>query len=711
MTPEQLSEFQNDENELTSRLLSAASPRLILAALSLLDSSKGFHDILQVLLEPFATIVEGRRGSDPRAKLQDSTNMTFNGYVKFLLTTIADDPEFNLPTWRLITNSSVANSMMVSTVINKVWPILCFNKSNHRQVVPQQKGIARIITLLLPSEKELIRDVKSSLDEVAAVQFAQGFATRLILEALLRHAPDGALAKQDSEEEEEELKEQEETVTLFNAAVQKLAITNQALLLEDSATLTTKTSGTSSPSLPTFYNPFKEAPSTPVIDQPLLSTGQIHSIPLVETTDWDRVSSGVTRRSLLSTPKVASGKPLVQRSLMGFLSPTPAAQAAPSSTDRMANWVSRAEAVSTLEPFQQYAATAQEEFFKLYCPMIEYSQGKQFKTALTLFLITWACNRNPPRADQLYRQRYSKTGMLIPSISGFFYQFKQTEETVSSSGSLRRGLANPSLATTVFNPDEHLDLYVRAAQSEFEHYFPYTFKILVALLESEIYKASMENTDFNLVQGERSSRARHLQRYLVEIKRLQQVLFGFSNPAEDSNKIIKSYSMLSFHLITWNSAFARGDLRLLHHNFVERYALYNLVPLCLSSPEHKTVIFQDALWFLNYRCIECYRAGGCNLWCRYCPEVGGGVIKAQVQQQRRLPPQYRADFQAARTAAKGRLSQATWAAMQSPVIELLDEATTDSTASQAGSQATSNLLRALAHQHLITDHLPIHLEF
>ena len=732
MTPSQLSEFQDDVTNRSAEQLEAALPQLMLAALELLNSSDATaHEALISLLDPFYNTVNDRRSIDPRARLSATSIMPFPDYVSFLLSTIEEDADFGLPTWRLITNSSLVNALNLATVLNKLWPVLCFDKSNHRTILTQHKGLARIIALLLPSDKELLKVVKSSLEDSTAVNFAHNFAPRFLLEALLRCAePTDQQGLQENAEQQ--VTEVEDTVAVIDSAVRNLAMNTDSgksalerptfLGAYERSSLKVPT-GTSMTHLHEFYNPFSAvAPTTPMLgsssvplmaqlNNPMMQHSLQNPIPTiqptVETTNWDRVSLGVTSRSLLPIPKVTNGKPLIQQSLNNFLTPTQPAQAAPTSSDRMATWVSRAEVVTALEPYQQYGATAQEEFFQLYCPMIEYSKGEQFRTALTIFLITWACNENPPRADQLYKQRFAKNGMLIPSVIGFFHQFKQAEETMGNSGSLRRGLANPNLATTVFNPDEHLGLYVRAAQAGFEYYFPYTYKILVAMLDSEIYAASMNESDFNLVQGERSSRTRHLQKYLVEIKRLHQVLFGYSNPADDNNKIIKSYSMLSFHLITWNIAFARGDLRLLHQNFVERYALYNLVPLCATNLEHKTVVFQDALLFLNHKCIECYRPGGCNIWCRYCASVGSQDSRTAASSHKILPAQFTAAFTAARAAAKGRLTQASWAARQNPVVTLIDKAVSNS----SSSHSQTALTRALANQQLITEHLPIHSDF
>ena len=93
---------------------------------------------------------------------------------------------------------------------------------------------------------------------------------------------------------------------------------------------------------------------------------------------------------------------------------------------------------------------------------------------------------------------------------GFFYQFKQVEESVNSSGLVRKGLASPSIATVIFSPDDVMELYIRAAQSSFEHYIPYTYPLLVAMLDSEIQTAGSQNSDFDLVQGDRASRDQHL---------------------------------------------------------------------------------------------------------------------------------------------------------------------------------------------------------
>ena len=75
------------------------------------------------------------------------------------------------------------------------------------------------------------------------------------------------------------------------------------------------------------------------------------------------------------------------------------------------------------------------------------------------------------------------------------------------------------------------------------------------------------NQTLTLSKGERASRAACIQRYHTDIKKIHKTLFGFSNPAKDKNKIILLYSLLAFHHITWNVAFVRGDLSLLHDGF------------------------------------------------------------------------------------------------------------------------------------------------
>ena len=155
------------------------------------------------------------------------------------------------------------------------------------------------------------------------------------------------------------------------------------------------------------------------------------------------------------------------------------------------------------------------------------------------------------------------------------------------------------------------------------------------------------------------------------------MLFGFANPADDPLKIIKSYSLLSFHVITWNIAFARGDLRLLHHNFVGIYQLHDMLPLCMASEPHRNVVFQDGLRFLNYRCIECFRAGGCNIWCPYCPNVSGPSSSrphSSPSSYPTAPPEHAVAYKADKRKMGRALTAASWVTAQKPPMKLIPAA-------------------------------------
>ena len=383
----------------------------------------------------------------------------------------------------------------------------------------------------------------------------------------------------------------------------------------------------------------------------------------------------------------------------------------------MLTFKNKAEPVRILAPFVQYGANSIIELYQRYYPNVVWTYDKLFEAALSLWLILFAQNIDPPRADQLIKMRYSSTGLLIPTIRGPFYSFKMQEEALNSSGNARKGLANPSLTTILFNPDNNVDLAVRASQSSFEHHFAYTYEILDAFLLAEVQNAGVCESDFNLVQGERSTRASNIQRYHTEIKKLHKTLFGFSDPAKNKNKIVLLYSLLAFHHITWNIAFSRCDLALLHDGFIQRYKSFDLVANCETSEAHKIIIFQQGLQFLNFRCIDCFRPGGCNIWCQFCSHIGNKKTESRAATGHTVsgfPLEHLPAYNLARdrlvAANKPAIPMKQWAANQNPPVVILARVTGSSTSPDPSSSASSShytLSRAVNNQDAIYEHPPL----
>ena len=723
LTPAQLNALQDEESEFTSARLAAATPLLMeLALLQLANCDEKAHAALLKLLGPIVAIVEAKRLLDPRARRSEDTQELVSTleFMDILIQSL-DESEFHIPTWRCISNSSLTMASKPSTVVGKIWPVLCVGRGDSKTLVPLLKGIPRLLSLLIPSQTSLISASQASLSSEASSSFAAGFASRFTLEVIRLHWSFSETFVPSVNQVFASAGFGWRTPLPNPAVLQAITDSVRKLALDRTANLdtvkdelpgqSTNSLSSSCVNIPVGPLPTLPLPSLPVfIPLPSASSAapslSIPSLPAPSVVIVSPIPDGVT-----------AAKQVVQTSISDFFrkevisEEAAVAQAAVIKAERTAAWVSRAEPVSALQPFTQYGADAIQELFQLYSPMIEYAQGAKFKCALTLFLVTWALNASPPRPQQLYKMRFDRFGMLVPSVVGSFHQFKQVEEAVNSSGLVRKGLASPSLASVIFNPDDIMELFIRAAQSSFEHYFPFTYPLLVAMLDSEIQAAGSRNSDFDLVQGDRASRAQHLQRYLTEIKKLHQVLFGFANPADDPNKIIKTYSLLSFHVITWNIAFARGDLRLLHNNFVGRYQLHDMLPLCIASEPHRTVVFQDGLKFLNYRCLECFRAGGCNTWCPYCPNVCGPTAAKSFTPSANpmLPPEHVAAYKVDKKKFGKSVSVATWAAAQKPPVKLI--AAVSSATNPPSLPAKSYLARAVLQQNLVYEHPPVLADF
>ena len=152
---------------------------------------------------------------------------------------------------------------------------------------------------------------------------------------------------------------------------------------------------------------------------------------------------------------------------------------------------------------------------------------------------------------------------------------------------------------------------------------------------------------------------------------------------------------------------------MLHRNFDNRFDKFQeALVLYRTSDSHRLASFKDALLFLNYRCPDCYRPGGCNVCCRHCPSrVATGIRPSKnggpnPRSRHTLSAAAEVRYQVARKLDI-KLSRVLWAAAQHPLVSVVSApvvVTSLDTTTYAAPTSSSNLHYVAEHQHLVDDH-------
>ena len=670
-TPVQREEMAANLAAKASSALHAASPRLITSMLRHCSTlSPVLHAKLICRLKPFSLRMSNYFSTDSRsADLSPSNVWQYTRSIQNECT--ATDQAID--NWIFVAGLRKTPEYP-QEILGSLKPFLSLGRKIPRDGSAKGSPVLFLLELLLPDDVDLVQQASDFLSDSSTLSFCAFFASSLIIELLLIHGDFPADSLTPTSPFSRELFGWNDSAAIGGIpAIKPLSPENLDALTQSVKKLGLQRLQASLGSTVPSDSPTPTGKSSRILP--------LSPIPcLLSSFAVDSPTQGAIPAALVVNPSVT----VSQRAAL-FIP-----RAVPDSDD--------------LAAFHQFGATAVEETLQVYLMACNYASSAAYEVMLVLFLTRWT--RTKPRPAEMTQWRYEPGGLMIASVSGLFYCFSLAQETVNSAGYVKKGLANPSYKCSVFNPSDHPSLLVRAATINFAYRFVFTWEIFCAFMRTEIRCAFNLASDFNLVQGSNTSRGNALELYRALMEQQHSTLFGCGNPSLDPLKIVKYYLLFTFHLASWGIAFARGDLSILHRTFDTRFESYQQsLVLCRSTESHRVAVFKDALLYLNHRCPECYRPGGCNVYCRYCPSITAPAVKSSSTTSRSasrhtIPAAAEARYQLARKA-NHRLQRVPWAAAQQPPVLVT---TTMATEPSAPTFTRSNLSYVAEHQHLVLDH-------